>query len=73
MSAISTLSETCTASKVAKSFRVGHCLQFIINLDNYAYELPRDIGPRKFFGIPVNIQDSVAKEENIKQILTKVK
>ena len=33
------------------------------------------IGPRdrKFFGIPENIQDSVAEEENVKQILTKVK
>ena len=31
------------------------------------------IGPRTFFGIPENIQDSVAEEENIKQILTKVK
>ena len=26
-----------------------------------------------FFGIPENIQDSVAEEENVKQILTKVK
>ena len=33
----------------------------------------RTIGPRKFFGIPENIQDSVAEEENVKQILTKVK
>ena len=31
------------------------------------------IGPRKFFCIPENIQDSVAEEENVKQILTKVK
>ena len=27
----------------------------------------------KFFGIPENMQDSVAKEENVKQILTKAK
>ena len=31
------------------------------------------IAPRKFFGIPENIQDSVAEEVNVKQILTKVK
>ncbi len=31
------------------------------------------IGPRKFFGIPENIQDSVAEEENDKQIFTKAK
>ncbi len=33
----------------------------------------RTIGPRKFFLMPENIQDSVAKEGNVKQILTKVK
>ena len=32
----------------------------------------RTIGPRKFFGIPENIQVSVTEEENVKQILTKV-
>ena len=31
------------------------------------------ISPRKFFEIPENIQDLVAEEENVKQILTKVK
>ena len=30
------------------------------------------IGPRKFFGISENMQDSVAEEENVKQILTKI-
>ncbi len=31
------------------------------------------IGPRKLFGIPENIRDSVVEGENVKQILTKVK
>ncbi len=32
-----------------------------------------NVGSRKFLENPENIQDSVAKEENVKQILTKVK
>ena len=31
------------------------------------------IGPRKFSENPENIQDSVAEEKSVKQILTKVK
>ena len=55
--------ELCLLQKEKKS--AAKTSSGVENISDY-----RTIGPRKFFGIPENIQDSLAKEENVKQILT---